>query len=258
MISGGEILTLALLYSIGKKTGTSLSEITENMPQLIELIKSIEARMPSPNLPTMPKYYEVYPIDLSTARDKEAIIITGDNLLVQDINGSLTVRINQPDYDALDLMKIRQIKTPFDALYLTNEAQSGCSATLIVGRGAFFETIVSEAGTPQLIKPETAISLLNKIVGTASYQDIVKWVVSPGKVGVLSKVEMASDSYSITEFRLVVNDIEVWTDMELPSSLTLSFPDILIREGKTTLVQGRTNGIEKVIWADITGKERPA
>lgn len=105
------------------------------------------------------------------------------------------------------------------------------------------------------IQPEYAIAPVSVIVGTAAYQDIAKWTVTKGRIGTLAKVEMACEDYAVSRLRLVVNDVQVWTDMQLPDSLTLSFPNIMMRAGKTTLLQGKTDGAPTLIWGDITGKE---
>jgi len=126
------------------------SVLSDSMPELLELVNSIEEKMPAPDLGGMPRFYELYELDLSTARTNEKVDITGDNLLVQDIDGSLTLRVNQIGHDAIDLTKIRQVRTPFDALFFTNTAQTGASAILLIGKGTQFDPIVSQASTPAL------------------------------------------------------------------------------------------------------------
>lgn len=86
--------------------------------------------------------YHVLPIDLSVARDKKKFDIAGDRIIVVDINGSVTVRIERQGADEIDLTQIGKIivsKKYFNQFFLTNTAQPGKTAKLIVGKGAQFE-----------------------------------------------------------------------------------------------------------------------
>jgi len=86
-----------------------------------------------------PKHYTTREIDLGTARSDEELPIIGDFLLVQEIDGALDVRVNETRNKKINLQKIRQVKTPFYRLFLTNSAQSGKKAVLLIGREASME-----------------------------------------------------------------------------------------------------------------------
>ena len=147
----------------------------------------------------------------------------------------------------VDLQRGGYFKAPTDT-------KDVIKASKMVSNILYADAIDREAGGEPT--PEYAIAPIAKVVGTAAYQDIVKWTVAKGRIGMLSDIEIACEDYTITRFRLVINDVEVWTDQELSDSLSLIFPDIVMRGGKTVLVQAKTNGAAKLIWGTITGKER--
>lgn len=95
---------------------------------------------------------EVEPLvlDLGTARDNEVLVVQGDSLLVASISGSLSVRFNEPENPLHNLQVERNFslfgnESGFYRLFLTNSAQSGKSATLVIGKDMAFRV---EQGLP--------------------------------------------------------------------------------------------------------------
>ena len=83
--------------------------------------------------------YKTWEIDLSDARANESVDIMGDSILVEALNGSLSIRLNKEDGGLINLAKTREVYSPYWRIYLTNTAQAGKSATLLMGGEAFFE-----------------------------------------------------------------------------------------------------------------------
>jgi len=86
------------------------------------------------------KHYAVETYDLGTARTNEEQIIEGDFIQVESCSGSLVLRLNELSAPEIDLTKQHIIYSPFGKFYLTNSAQSGESAVLVIGGDASFES----------------------------------------------------------------------------------------------------------------------
>lgn len=85
--------------------------------------------------------YRVYPVDLATARTDKEMPWGGDFLLAQKIDGKLDIKLSRDTNDIIELDQVRRVGMPFNRLFLTNTAQAGKSAKLIVGTG-MFESVI--------------------------------------------------------------------------------------------------------------------
>ena len=141
MITVGDILNLAILSAQNKQLAASIDDLVESLPQLVAKASLIDQYVQKQlaELKAMPQLYQKLELDLSIARDKEKHEVSGDFLQVKEIQGNLEVRFNDPDKDAIELANIRRIKTPFDTLYFSNEAQADCKAIIYYGKGDAFE-----------------------------------------------------------------------------------------------------------------------
>jgi len=71
-------------------------------------------------------------LDLGAARDNKPFSIEAGGLIVESCTGDLYARINGPNGDGLNLRYVRRISYPFSSLFLTNTAQSGKAARLML------------------------------------------------------------------------------------------------------------------------------
>jgi hypothetical protein len=129
------------------------------------------------------KLYNVYSFSLAGARTDEEFIVSGDYFHVQTLTGSLSIKLNEKENDAIDITTLNSIKTPIYRMFLTNSAQAGKNATIIVGRNDLFESIVRP------ILDATGLSLgasmqLENIAGTIIDPfDAATWLATMGIVG---------------------------------------------------------------------------
>ncbi len=94
------------------------------------------------------KKYQELTFDLGTARTDEELDIRGDFVLVEYLDGDASIKLDNSGHDAIDLTKIKQIKTSpemFEKIYITNTAQTGKTLKLIVGGAASFTAVSSES-----------------------------------------------------------------------------------------------------------------
>jgi len=87
------------------------------------------------------KKYQELTFDLGTARTDEELEIRGDFILVEYLDGDASIKLDNPGHDAIDLTKVKQIKTSpefFEKIYITNTAQSGKTLKLLIGGAASF------------------------------------------------------------------------------------------------------------------------
>jgi len=71
-------------------------------------------------------------LDLGVARDNQPFNLEAGGLLVEKCDGDLYVRVNGPNGDGIDLRRVRKLLFPISALYLTNSAQSGKAARVLL------------------------------------------------------------------------------------------------------------------------------
>lgn len=100
------------------------------------------------------------------------------------------------------------------------------------------------------------IAELDIKTATTEYQDLASYTVPTGRIGLVSRVEMACENYTYGRFKLIINNETKWEDKELPESLSLAFPELEIRAGKSIRIQGKSSDATQApkMWGDITGK----
>jgi hypothetical protein len=137
LVTVGDIVSIASIFKVGSSLGASLDEIKSNLPAITKQALDINAEITK--LQTMPQMSQTLQIDLSVARDKEPQDVSGDHIQAMDITGDLYVRFNQADSESYNLNKVRRLNIPFDKIFLSNEAQAGKVATLVLGKGGLFQ-----------------------------------------------------------------------------------------------------------------------
>ena len=84
--------------------------------------------------------------DLGKARKNQVIHNrAGDRIFVMNVTGTAYIRFNSATGSKYRL-RIGSISTPFQKLYLENEAQAGKSVSIIIGYGAFVDFVGSNQG----------------------------------------------------------------------------------------------------------------
>jgi len=71
-------------------------------------------------------------LDLSEARDNKPFSLEAGGLIVEYCTGDLYCRVNGPNGDGINLRYVHRINAPFSSLFLTNSAQAGLTARLLL------------------------------------------------------------------------------------------------------------------------------
>mgnify|MGYP001577525217 CR=1 FL=1 len=81
--------------------------------------------------------YTVYTLEMSQARDRTPIILSGDYICILGTNwaGTATIRFNRQDADEIDLRWNTEIYGRFDRIYVTNVSTPGAWVRLFVASG---------------------------------------------------------------------------------------------------------------------------
>lgn len=148
LLTLGDIIATGAILAVGHKLGSQaenvedmMKSLSDNLPALIQTSQEIQERLQGglTELKYRPRLYETLTIDLSTARSKEKYDVTGSGIMAQSIDGTLTIRFNEQDNDAVTVNTDNRVYyIDFDCLYITNTAQSGKSVTFIIGKGHAF------------------------------------------------------------------------------------------------------------------------
>jgi len=97
---------------------------------------------------------------------------------------------------------------------------------------------------------------INMKESTGSYQTLAEITVPAGKMGRVSKIEMACNDYDQGRFKLTINDEVKFTDLQLPNALTLDFLGASIRSGLGIKLEGKADDASAFnMWGDVSGKE---
>lgn len=89
-----------------------------------------------------------------------------------------------------------------------------------------------------------------------SYQTVVQWTVSAGKVGELKEISMISADLTHVFWQVTIGDVVYMSDRVLTSALTLPFGDLKIAEGKQITVECLSGDSSLIVVdASIVAKE---
>lgn len=135
------------------------SEVIVNIFKKLDRTNSLLERLIPVAPKPLEKEFERITIPLDTARDNVEWQppVYGDFILVEDITGTLDVRLKSKGFqvgDIIELDKVKIVRTEFDSLYLTNAAQPGLHAVLYIGRAAAFTSEATYMGDVVIIPPE--------------------------------------------------------------------------------------------------------
>ena len=118
-------------------------------------------------------------------------------------------------------------------------------------------SVVLDTPLPPSPAHEKAITKLARLsTSSTDYQTVVSWTVTVKKIGVLRFVEMESDDYEKTRFKLTIAGVEQFTDVQIEESLALEWPDIRLLAGKEVKLEAKSSdGTAINVDGDILGKE---
>ena len=162
----GDALISGLILGYGHKLGSQLGSVQDmtkalldNLPDVLKVSEELREKLQLTELRYRPRLYEKLTIDLSEARSKEKYDVTGSYIVAQSIDGTLEIRFNEQDNDAVTINTDNRVYSiDFDSLYVTNTAQSGKSVTFIIGKaGAFIGSVI----TPTTINAQSVGVYLN-------------------------------------------------------------------------------------------------
>lgn len=117
---------------------------------------------------------------------------------------------------------------------------------------------VGEEAVPEAPEYETPIAATEGKQTTTStaYITLATWTVSTNRSGILRTIEMAASKYGDAQFQLTIGGTQIFTDLELPTALTLYLADTRLAEATEVLLEGKSpDGNSVDLWAVIEGKE---
>jgi len=121
------------------------------------------------------------------------------------------------------------------------------AATLVVGA----EPVSPETATEALV-----FEVARKTTSSTEYQTVVTHTVTIGKVFILTAVEMESDNYTKTHFKLVIGDDTPFEDQLFENPYSPPIPALKMAAGSVvTLSCKSTDGTEITVDGDLIGKE---
>lgn len=118
--------------------------------------------------------------------------------------------------------------------------------------------IVDNEPVPEQPANETPISKTQGKVNNSdqSYQTLATWTVTSTKSGVLYGVELDSDNFPKTHFKLTIGGVQKWTNVEFQRPLNMHFAEARLPASTVVLLQGKSNdGTSVNMWGHIEGKE---
>ena len=112
--------------------------------------------------------------------------------------------------------------------------------------------VESEPVTPTVANEALKIDINRLTTSSTSYGTVATWTVSTDKIGELWFIEMMSDDYDHTQFKLVVGSTTIFEDLDLDTSLTLDCCRTKLEAGTVvTLSAKSTDGTEVNVDGDI-------
>lgn len=127
-------------------------------------------------------------VDLGTAHQDTAIDIVGKGVLVEKLDGYLSVKLGSPSGDAVSFRSSPLISAAFEHLYLTNAVQSGKSAVLLVLTGDARLFGITGAGA-------VGVYLAPATISAGASSDV--WTPDSGKALRLRRISISSDTATL-------------------------------------------------------------
>lgn len=117
--------------------------------------------------------------------------------------------------------------------------------------------VVVDIPVPGVPAHETAITRLHRLTtDLAAYQQVVEWTVPADTMGILQFVEMETDNYEKTRFKLTIDGVEQFTGVQIEQCLSLEWPHVKLKAGAQVLLEAASPDLTEVnVDGDILGKE---
>jgi hypothetical protein len=124
-------------------------------------------------------------VNLATAHNNAEISFEGAGLLVEKIDGYLTVKFERPSGDALSLRTVPLVVARFSHIYLSNAAQTGKSAILLLlGEGVRVDGFTGVGAV--------GVYLLPTALGAGASQTV--WSPDAGKALKIRRISLTTNT----------------------------------------------------------------
>lgn len=101
-------------------------------------------------------------------------------------------------------------------------------------------------------------NLDRQTITATTYTTIVEWEINAGHTAELFEISLASNNYAKTQFKLLISDIEQWTDKYLITAFTQRFKGNELSEKTKVILQAKSyDGTEIIAYGAIAGKLVP-
>lgn len=117
--------------------------------------------------------------------------------------------------------------------------------------------VVVSSPVPVGAATEICISRLNDASDSAQvYTTVLSYTAPASTVTIIYGLELYSDNFPKTLWRLTIGGTEQWANKELPASLNMIFSDARIAAGTVVLLEGKSSdGTTVQMWGHLEGKE---
>lgn len=117
--------------------------------------------------------------------------------------------------------------------------------------------IIASLPVPVQASTEVPISRIGDVSdSTQSYVTVLTYTVPAAKEAILYGLELYSDNWSKTRWRLTIKGTQQWADVELPVSLNMVFSEARLAAGLVILLEGKSSdGTAVRMWGHLEGKE---
>ena len=117
--------------------------------------------------------------------------------------------------------------------------------------------IIASLPVPVQASTEVPISRIGDVSdSTQSYVTVLTYTVPAAKEAILYGLELYSDNWAKTRWRLTIKGTQQWADVELPVSLNMVFSEARLAAGLVILLEGKSSdGTAVRMWGHLEGKE---
>mgnify|MGYP001583016275 CR=1 FL=1 len=117
--------------------------------------------------------------------------------------------------------------------------------------------LIANLAVPVLATTEIPISRLGKATDSAqAYQTVLSYTVPAATIAILYGVELYSDLFAKTLWRLTIGGVVQWQDKDVPTALNTFFAEARLAAGTVILLEGKSSdGTAVTMWGSLEGKE---
>ena len=117
--------------------------------------------------------------------------------------------------------------------------------------------VIANLAVPVQASTEAPISRLTDLsTSSTTYGTVLTYTVPAAKQAVIYGLELYSDNWPKSRWRLTVGGVVQWTDIELPASLNMTFSEARLAAAAVVLLEGASSdGTTVRLWGHLEGKE---